>query len=146
LLLENVVMAPLERALAEAEIARLITRYAVLNDEGDFDALAALFMDDGIFVRPSGGDPIVGRANILTSYKARPPRRTRHIISNILVEVRSPSEAEARSTMLLYAVAPGETRTTQAPLLGGSRDRVVCVDGTWLFAERRGWLDFQIGA
>ena len=109
-------MTPLERALAEAEIARLVTRYAALNDEGDFDALAALFTDDGIFIRPSGGDPIVGRANILASYKARPPRRTRHIISNILVEVRSPSEAECRSTMLLYAVAPGET-LPEAPML-----------------------------
>jgi hypothetical protein len=48
--------------------------------------------------------------------------------------------------MLRYAVAPGETRTAQPPLLGGFQDRLVCIDGTWLFAERRGWLDFQIGA
>jgi uncharacterized protein (TIGR02246 family) len=138
-------MTPIERLLAEAEISRLVTRYAVLNDEGDFDALAQMFTEDGVFVRPSGGDPIVGRRQILAAYKARPPRISRHVISNILIDVRSPTEAECRSTMLLYTAAPGETKTQQPTLLGGSKDRLVAVGGAWLFAERRGWLDLAVG-
>src|SRR5215470_13509773 len=106
-------MSPIERLLAEAEITRLVTRYAILNDEGDFDALAQLFTEDGVFVRPSGGDPIVGRGQILASYKARPTRLSRHVIANILVDVRCATEADCRSTMVLYLASPGETATQQ---------------------------------
>jgi uncharacterized protein (TIGR02246 family) len=141
-------MNPIERLLAEAEIARVVTRYATLNDDGDYDAVAALFTEDGVLVRPSGGHAIVGRAAILDSYKARPPRISRHIIANILVDVLSDTGAQCRSTMVLYSAPPGDLPAVAAPpaLLGGFKDRLVRVDGEWLFAERRGWLDLKIEA
>jgi uncharacterized protein (TIGR02246 family) len=65
-------MTPVERLIIEAEIARLVTRYAVLNDEANFEATAALFTEDGVLIRPSGGDPSRGRSAILAAFQARP--------------------------------------------------------------------------
>jgi hypothetical protein len=139
-------MDPLERLLAEAEIARAVTRYAVLNDEGDFDGVAALFTEDGVLTRPSGGEPIRGRAAILAAFKARPPRISRHVITNIMVELGSEHEARCRSTMLLYSAPPGDlpAKASHPALLGGFADRLVQENGAWLFAERRGWLDLKL--
>jgi hypothetical protein len=132
--------------LAEAEISRVVTRYAVLNDEGDFAAVAALFAEDGVLRRPSGGDPTVGRAAILAAFEARPPRISRHIITNILVDFESERLARCRSTMLLYSAPPGDLPAQALPpaLLGGFEDRLVKQHDTWLFAERRGWLDLKV--
>jgi uncharacterized protein (TIGR02246 family) len=139
-------MTPVERLLAEAAIARVVTRYAVLNDQGDFDEVAALFTEDGVLTRPSGGEPIRGRAAILAAYKARPPRISRHVIANILVEFVSENEARCRSAMLLYSAPAGDlpAKASHPALLGGFEDRLVNQRGAWLFAERRGWLDLKL--
>ena len=101
-------MSPIERMLAEHEIARLVTRYAMLNDDGDYAGVAALYVEDGRMARPSGGEPIAGRDAILASFLARPPRIARHIITSILPEIVSADEATCRSTMLLHAAPQGE--------------------------------------
>ncbi|NWG52618.1 MAG: nuclear transport factor 2 family protein [Hydrogenophilaceae bacterium] len=134
------------RLLAEAEIARLVLRYAALNDAGDYEALAALFTADGVFIRPSGGEPVVGRAAILASYKARAPRISRHLVSNILADVSSSESARCTSAILLYSAAPGAQAAASPALLGGFADKLVRVNGAWLFAERRGWIDLKIGS
>ena len=36
-------MTPLDRMLAEHEISRLTTQFALLNDSGDWEAVAATF-------------------------------------------------------------------------------------------------------
>jgi ketosteroid isomerase-like protein len=139
-------MTPVDRLLAESEISRLIIRYAELNDAGDFPALVALFIEDGVFVRPSGGDPVIGREAILQSYLSRPPRLSRHLIANISVIFASGSEAACRSAILLYTAAPGPLPAAAGPgLLGGFADKVVKTKEGWRFAERRGWVDIKIG-
>jgi 3-phenylpropionate/cinnamic acid dioxygenase small subunit len=137
-------MSPMDRLLAESEISRLIIRFAALNDAGDWAGVAALFAENARFTRPAGGDAIVGRAAIRASFESRPPRKSRHIISNILVDVASDHEAAAHSAMLLYTTAPGETAATSPALVGGFRDRLVHSAGAWLFAERVGFLDFKV--
>lgn len=139
-------MSPLDRLLAEHEIAGVITRYAMLNDDGDHDGVANLFTSDGQFVRPSGGDPIVGRAAILASYQGRPPRISRHLITNIVVDVVSEDAATARSTIVLYTAAPGAlpADANKPALLGGFRDRLVRTADGWRFAAREGFLDLKI--
>jgi ketosteroid isomerase-like protein len=39
--------------VARAAITELITRYAALNDAGDWDAVAALYTEDGRMNRPT---------------------------------------------------------------------------------------------
>jgi len=99
-------MTPLDRMLAEHDIARLTTRFALLNDAGDWDAVAQTFTEDARFVRPAGGDPVMGRKAIHESFASRPARKSCHLITNIVVDVISADEATSRCTLLLYAAPP----------------------------------------
>ena len=134
---------------AKAEITELITRYAALNDAGDWHAAAALYVEDARMSRPTAPDVlIVGRDAILRSFLERPPRSTRHVVANVLVTVEDERIARAASQLLLFL----GTRTADsglprlaaaAPLVGTYADVVVRTDQGWRFRERLGRLDFQ---
>lgn len=137
-----------ERRAIEADCARLINQYVNFNDAQDWEAVAALYTDDAIFRRPSGGDPVTGRQAILASFMARPPRAQRHVIANIVVDVVSASEARAFSAIVLYqgdlATDGGlPVQAANSPLIGWFRDRLVLTNEGWRFAERTGGLDFK---
>jgi 3-phenylpropionate/cinnamic acid dioxygenase small subunit len=137
-------MTPLDRLLAEQEIARLITRFALLNDAADWSGVAAMFAEDGRFIRPAGGDPVVGREAIRSSFESRPPRTSCHLITNIVVDVTSAHEANARCSMLLYTAPAGATVAVSPALIGGFRDKLVRTQEGWRFAERAGFLDLKV--
>jgi ketosteroid isomerase-like protein len=137
-------MTPLDRLLAEQEIARLITHFALLNDAGDWAAVAATFTSDGRFVRPAGGDPVVGRDAIRASFESRPPRKSCHLITNIVVDVASSDAADARCTLLLYTAPAGESAAVSPALIGGFRDKLVRTPDGWRFLERVGFLDLKV--
>lgn len=121
-----------ERRAIEWDCARLVNRYANLNDAALWDEVAALYAEDGRMTRPSAPDtPIVGRAAILAAFAARPPRTTRHICSNIVIDVESATTARGSSAMLLFTGGP-------APMVGGFEDRFVLTADGWRFTERRG--------
>lgn len=125
-----------DRRAAEADCARLIALYANLNDEARWDEVAALYAEDGVMYRPTAPDaPVAGREAILAAFKARPPRTTRHVCSNVVVDVESETTARGTSAMLLFT---GEG----APLVGSFHDRFVLTGDVWRFAERRGSLTF----
>ena len=126
-----------ERRAIEWECARLINLYALLNDEARWEEVAALYAADGVMTRPTAPDqPIVGRDAILSAFKARPPRTTRHVCSNIVIDVESITAATGRSAMLLF------TSAEKPPLVGGFEDRFALTGDGWRFAERRGTLTF----
>ena len=126
-----------ERRAIEWECSRLINLYALLNDEAHWDEVATLYAPDGVMTRPTAPDqPIVGREAILAAFKARPPRTTRHVCSNIVIDVESVTSAHGRSAMLLF------TSAEKPPLVGGFEDRFVLTDDGWRFSERRGTLTF----
>lgn len=137
-------MTPLDRLLAEQEISRLITQFALLNDAADWAAVAATFTEDGRFVRPAGGDPISGREAIRASFASRPPRKSCHLITNIVVDVASADAATARCSMLLYTAPAGEGTAVPPALIGGFRDKLVRTAEGWRFAERAGFLDLKV--
>jgi ketosteroid isomerase-like protein len=60
-----------ERRAIEADCERLIKHYVNLNDAQDWPAVAALYTEDAVFRRPSGGEAIAGREAILASFIAR---------------------------------------------------------------------------
>ncbi len=125
-----------ERRAIEQDCARLIALYANRNDAADWPAVAALYAPDGRMSRPTAPDDwIEGREAILAAFQSRPPRITRHICSNVVIEVLGPDRAEGESAMLLFT---GEG----PPKVGSFHDRFVRVDGDWRFAERRGTLSF----
>ncbi len=125
-----------DRRAAEADCARLIALYANLNDEARWDEVAALYAEDGVMVRPTAPNAsVAGREAILEAFKARPPRTTRHVCSNVVIDVESDTTARGTSAMLLFT---GEG----APLVGSFHDRFILTDDGWRFAERRGSLIF----
>ena len=124
------------RRAIEQDCARLINRYANRNDAADWDAVADLYTVDGRMARPTAPDEwIDGRDAILAAFRARPPRRTRHICANIEIDVISPNEAVGESAMLLFT---GEG----PPKVGSFHDRFVRTQDGWRFSERRGILHF----
>ena len=126
-----------ERRAIEHDCARLVALYANLNDEARWDEVAALYASDGVMFRPTAPDaPVAGRAAILAAFKARPPRTTRHVCSNVVIDVESATSARGTSAMLLFT---GEG----APLVGSFHDRFCLTDDGWRFAERRGSLTFK---
>lgn len=125
-----------DRRAAEADCSRLIALYANLNDEARWEDVAALYVEDGVMFRPTAPDvPVEGRGAILAAFQARPPRITRHICSNVVIDVDSPETARGTSAMLLFT---GEG----APLVGSFLDRFILTLEGWRFAERRGSLIF----
>lgn len=127
----------ISRIIAERACETLIIDYAALNDAGDWEALAELYIDDGRMSRPTAPDDFIeGRQAILEAFKNRPARTTRHICANIRATVESGDVATASSQILLF------TGADQAPLVGSYADRLVLTGQGWRFAERRGSLDF----
>jgi len=137
-----------ERRAVEADCIRLINRYANLNDAQDWDGCAACYIEDAVFRRPSGGDPVVGRAAILASFRARPPRAQRHVMANTVVEVEDADNATAFSAIILYMGRAADdgglpVEDAASPLVGWYRDRLERTPEGWRFAEREGGLDFR---
>ena len=129
-------MDALAKLLAEREIERLILDYAAHNDAANWEDVAAMFADDGRVSRPISPDDFTqGREAILAAFKARPPRTTRHIVSNIRVNIDGDT-ATASSQILLF------TGPDMAPLVGSYADKLIPTSEGWRFLERRGSLDF----
>jgi ketosteroid isomerase-like protein len=133
---------------ARAAIADLITRYAALSDAGDWEALAALYTEDGRMSRPSAPDEFIsGPTAILAAFKLRPHRVSRHIVANALVTLEGSARARASSQILLFTgTADGNgppLLATAPPLIGTYADTLVDAGTGWRFSERRGSLDFR---
>lgn len=127
-------MTEAETVQIEHACARLVARYANLNDAGDWEGVVALYAPEGKMARPSAPDDwIVGRAAILAAFKARPARTTRHLCTNVVIDVLSDAEARGECAMALFD-------RDSAPRFGGFHDRFVRTAEGWAFAERRGFL------
>lgn len=137
-----------QRLAAEWACTKLINLYTLLNDAADWEAVAALYTEDGRMARPSAPDkPVIGRAAILAGFKGRPARAARHTVSNIVVDVESETEARARSVIVLYQGNDNPEgglpiRDAKGPLVGTYADRLRKTAEGWRFAERIGGLDF----
>ena len=134
---------------AKAAVCELITRYAALSDVGDWEALAALYTENGRMSRPVAPDEfITGRAAILAAFKARPRRISRHIVANVLVTLESADRARAASQILLFSGIAADDgglprQSAAPPLIGTYADLLVRSGSGWHFQERHGSLDFR---
>lgn len=124
------------RRAIEQDCARLVALYANLNDAGRWADVVALYAPDGRMARPTAPDEWTqGHDAILAAFLARPARKTRHICSNVVIDVLSEREATGTSAMLLFTGDP-------SPKVGSFHDRFVRIEAGWRFAERRGSLTF----
>jgi uncharacterized protein (TIGR02246 family) len=135
-------MDTLQRMLIEQACRELVLRAAQCVDAHDAAGLAALFEPDGVLRRP-GGPPLDGRAAIESAYAQRPRERiTRHLVTNTVIDVESPTRATARSHVLLWAGSSEDANGPQGrplrgpQLLGEFEDRCVLSDEGWRLASR----------
>ena len=142
------------RDAIERACTRLVLASIRAFDDRDFLAYADLFTPDGVFIRANQPqEPLSGRAAILSALASRPPGRiTRHLCTNIEVEVIDVSRARGRCYLLLYAadMAAQETelgRQSEGPQrIGEYHDEFVQTGGGWRIARRVGCLIFHTAA
>lgn len=136
-------MNEIERLLVERACERVVIESAVANDERRWADLAALYTVDGVVVRPNG-QRLEGRDAIESAYASGSPDRvTRHLCSNVRVDVVGLDSAQVTTTVLIVAgvrsedgdvtfgVVPNEHHA-----VGEFADRLVLTDEGWRIAER----------
>jgi uncharacterized protein (TIGR02246 family) len=137
-------MTEIEELLIERACERLIVDSATHNDRRDWSALAALYADDGVVVRPNG-QRLEGRAAIEAAYAAGPAERvTRHVCANLRVHVDGPDSAHATTVVVIIAGTRSDDPDVTFGIIPNERhrvgefaDRFTRTDAGWRIAERR---------
>jgi hypothetical protein len=123
---------------------RLVVDFAYFSDRREYESLAALFAEEGSLTRPTG-DPLVGRAAILKSYQSRPGGRiTRHICTNIRINVESRGTARGLTYAVVYSANAGDApeahfgiKADARRLVGEFEDEFVLTPAGWRFGSRQ---------
>lgn len=134
-------MDELDRIRIENACARLPLLFAKYADNGDHAALAALFTEDCEFARPFQPDhPFYGRARVQGIFRDRPPILVRHIVSNVLVDVVSETEALGSNylAMLSSHASTEPPQEAGALYVGGFEDHYIKTAEGWQFKSRYG--------
>lgn len=125
----------------------LSVAYARCIDFRDYDAFLTLFTDDAVL---DTGTPLTGLAAIRESLRRRPDElRSRHVISNVFVDVLSADEARGICYLTLYRHHGDESlRFGPVPLRGPAavghyEDRFLRTAHGWRFRSRKLHLAFR---
>ncbi|MFH3799517.1 MULTISPECIES: nuclear transport factor 2 family protein [Acinetobacter] len=128
----------------QALVTQRIQAFAQFNDAGQLQALSDLFTDDAEYARPSQpNDFIQGKAQILASFQNRPIRKTRHMVSNILITDYSNDRVSVHSQIILFIADPDHPEQFNQMMVGGFNDELILQQGQWYFNKRAGYLDFK---
>lgn len=135
-------MDDIERLVAERTCERLTYRYCQVVDFGHASRLADLFTEDGVF--DNRDLRLTSREQIRRVFSEREhvrELRTRHVCTNILVDVLGPTEATGVVYLCLFRRrGPVDwsipVASTLPVLVGSYHDEYARVDGTWLISSR----------
>ena len=132
----------------ERECTRLCHDFAWTVDQRDYSAFVGLFADDGVFERM--GQRSEGHVAMRQFLNARPVDRvTRHICSNIRINLTGPGTASGTCSALMFqaTMAPdaalSQPLSVSAPVVVDYVDDYVLTEGGWKFHCRRTALVFQ---
>ncbi|GGJ41260.1 nuclear transport factor 2 family protein [Streptomyces brasiliensis] len=140
-------LSPLERLLAIEECKRLMVEYGRRIDHGSAVSVADLFTEDGAWRSPT--IDAVGRDQLRAFFARRDAltdRVTRHIVTNVTVDVRDADHAFGVSVAVELRDdrrADGLAVDTRPAIVGDYEDEFACVDGRWFFRERRVVVGFK---
>jgi len=133
-------LAPIKRLIIERACEQLSIEYARLVDFRDYDNFVELFADDALL---DIGRRLEGKAAIRASIMQRAEDvRSRHVITNVFVEVLDANSARGIAYLTLYRhVGPASARygaidSTQPTAVGHYEDRYVRTDAGWRFKSR----------
>lgn len=106
---------------AEAACRELVLQGVDAVDHGDYAAFAAIFLPDGVLVRPDGSE-LRGRDAIVQAYASRnPDRLTQHLICNDRVEVdEAAGTAQSHCKVLLWSSLHSTECTPRGRLADGT--------------------------
>ncbi len=134
-----------ERIEIERACERLVYEYSRALDLGHLGPAADFFAANGSMSRPMSPDQVIeGREAIRASLLTRPKGLlTKHLATNVLIDVESRDAARGISYLTMIATTPPAAGkppfASQGPLFFGEfRDRFVRENGDWKFLERRG--------
>ena len=118
-------------------ITSLIMIYAERLDAGDLDGVAALFAH-ATWRSPARADPLRGAEAVRRAYDGvllyDGIPCTRHVVTNVVVEVGSAEQATARSYFTVFQARPDFP--LQPIIAGRYHDAFARVDGAWRFVDR----------
>lgn len=124
------------------ECQRLVVQSMILIDRRRYDELVALFTDDAVWVRSDR--TCRGKAEIRSALDSRPAGLvTRHLVTNILVDVAGSDAASAISYFLAYThdggpAAPAFPIPCSGPNIAGElADEFVRAPAGWRILTRR---------
>lgn len=136
----------MERIVIEADCTRLINEFARCTDTFDYDRAVALFVPDCRFSRADETFQGIDGLRAVLDRRDR-NRRTCHIVSNILVDVMSPDNAQGSALALVFGHR-GAIEGEEAPL--GPPDSIVRfeagferTDAGWRIAKWHIGLNFR---
>ena len=133
------------------EVEHLLHRYAEAIDAGDFTAVGELFrhgriagggadQEQGSTTLAEGAAAVAAFYRSLVRLYDDGTPRTRHVITNAVVEVDSEAgTATSRSSYTVFQAT--DTLPLQAIITGRYRDTFRLVDGTWWFESRTMYAD-----
>jgi hypothetical protein len=134
-----------ERIEIERACERVVHAYSRALDLGDMSTAADFFAENGSFARPMAPDKVIhGREAIRAALLTRPKTLlTKHLVSNVTVDVVSRDEAEGLSYLTMISTTPAAgaaaPHVSAGPVYFGEiQDRFVREPGGWKILERRG--------
>lgn len=123
-----------ERAI-EWDCGQVLLRFYDAFDAWDYDGMAALFCEDGVWHR--AGKALAGRAALVAEMRRRSTTQViRHVVTNLIVDAQDADHAQARLYLTAYRHDGGEPRQVPAPLHGP--DLLLLVSAT-LVRQADGW-------
>jgi hypothetical protein len=134
-------MDDLKRLAIEAACTRLVYEFARFNDYLDHESLANLFAEDCVFARPLDPEhPYYGKDKVHAIFRDRKPRLTRHVMTNVIIDVISETEAcgSCYVTMVSSPNVENPPYEGEGIFIGGFDDEFVLTDDGWKFKSRIG--------
>lgn len=141
-------MNDLDRVLIERECEALIVAYSHLIDFGEAGRVGDLFTDDGVW--QSSEARLDGRAAIGNAFARRQGntgRRSRHVCTNIAIDVVSNTEANGLCYFTLWRAddVEGQVARVGGPeMVGEYRDTFVRTDSGWRIQRRIATAGFMV--
>ncbi len=138
------------RRAIEWDCTRTLTRFINALDARDYETMAGLMAENGVWVRPGGN--AVGPDGLFEAMKDRPRDLVvRHVISNVAVEVIDEDNATGITYLTVYRHHGPPPESGPAPLagvhmVGVSHNRLVREGGGWRISEKRTSRTFDAGA
>ena len=144
------ILSPIEKLEIESACERLVHASSRALDVGDMSAAADFFAENGSMARPMAPSQIIqGREAIRASLLSRPKTLlTKHLATNIVIDVESRDSARGISYLTMIATTPPAGAEppflSQGPIYFGQFvDRFVREHGEWKFLERRGSIQMK---